>query len=456
MRLSVATCVILLSLINPVGLASAEESVPSFSSQIRFPVEKYTLPNGLVVILQEDHSVPLISYHTWFRVGSKDEQVGTTGIAHLFEHMMFKGAQRYSGDQFDNILQLNGATNNAFTTHDYTGYYENLPSSKLELVMDIESDRMSGLQVTAENLKSEREVVKEERRFRVDNNPQGVLREAIFQTAYRVHPYRWPTIGYMDDINNITLEKAQAFYHTYYAPNNAILVIAGDFKPADAKRLIEKYYGSLKAQEIPRTNRPPEPGQTSQRVLFLRKELQSTTFGVAFHVPQAGSDDSYALDLLANIMGHGSSSRLYRRLVYKDQTASAIGVSNYTSQDPGLFEIFVSLKPGADTDKAQRAVYGEMWRPRNLLVTDDELATAKKAVMKGFVDSLKSTFGKAEALAFNEVLFGNYEKLFTDLDKYDKISKEDIRKVAQKYLIPEKSNLVILKPVALHAQKKGI
>lgn len=415
-------------------------------SQIRFKVEKFKLPNGLTVLLHENHSAPIISYQTWFRVGSKNEEPGFTGIAHLFEHMMFKGAKRYSGEQFDTILQANGATNNAFTTNDYTGYYEDLPSSKLELVMDIESDRMENLQITKEHLDSEREVVKEERRYRVDNNPTGILREGLYGAAFRVHPYRWPVIGYMQDLGNITVEKANEFFKTYYAPNNAVVSISGDFDSAEAKKLISKYYGDLKSQPIPDKPRPTEPDQLSPRSQFLSRPVQNVTFTIAYHTPKAGSDEAYALDLLANILGNGPSSRLYQRLVYKDQQATSAMTFNSTHQDAGLFQIFVSMKPGGNFAAAQRAVYGEMWRPRNLLVSDEELQKAKNQVMKGYVDSLKTVHGKAETLALNEVLFGDYEMLFKDLDRYNKVTAEQIRAVAKKYLSPEKSTLVVLRP----------
>lgn len=415
-------------------------------SQIRFPVEKYTLPNGLVVLLAEDHSAPIVSYHTWFRVGSKDEEPGYTGIAHLFEHMMFKGAKRYTGAQFDTILQANGATNNAFTSYDYTGYYENLPSSKLELVIDIESDRMANLQVTEANLKSEREVVKEERRYRVDNNPSGILNEVLYGTAFRVHPYRWPVIGYMTDLNNINLAKSIEFYRQFYAPNNAIIVVSGDFNSSEAKKLIERYYGKIPAQEIKRRARPPEPPVTSPRTQFVSKDVQSVTFAISYHTPKAGEEDAYALDLLSNIMGRGASSRLYKRLVYKDQVASGVSAYNYTKQDSGLFTFRVSLKPGANFGQAQRAVYGEVWRPRNILVSEAELEMAKNQTMKDYVDGLKTVYGRAQALAVNEVLFGDYGRLFTDLDRYNRVTREQIRAVAAKYLVPEKSVLAVLRP----------
>lgn len=417
-----------------------------FGALIRFSVEKYKLPNGLTVLLHEDHSAPIITYHTWFRVGSKHEEPGYTGIAHLFEHMMFKGAKRYSGEQFDTILQSNGAVNNAFTTQDYTGYYENLPSSKLELVMDIESDRMENLRITAEKLASEREVVKEERRFRVDNNPAGMLRESLMGTSFKVHPYRWPVIGYMTDLNNITIEKANEFYRTYYAPNNAVLVIAGDFSSDEAKRLITKYYGALKAQEIPNKTIAAEPNQSGTRSTRIEKEVQAPQFAISYHTPKAGSDESYALDLLANMMGTGSSSRLYQRIMYKDQSAGSVACYNLTLKDSGLFQIFVSGRPGSGIDKAQKAAYAEMWRPRHLKIPVAELEKAKNQVMKSYVDALKTIHGRAEALALNEILFGDYERLFTDLDHYHKVTPDQIKKAAAKYLSPEKSTFVLLKP----------
>ncbi len=420
---------------------------PDFSEQISFKVEKYKLQNGLTVLLYEEHATPIVSYQTWFRVGSKSERPGTTGIAHLFEHMMFKGAKKYTGDQFESILQMNGASNNAFTTHDYTGYYENLPSSKLELVMDVESDRMENLQISEDFLKSEREVVKEERRMRVDNSPVGALQEVLFGATFKLSSYHWPVIGYMADLDNIDLQTAKSFYRTYYAPNNAIIVIAGDFNSLNAKRLIEKYYGKIKAQEIPAFVPTPESAQKIAHTEVIEKAVQNVTVAIGYLVPKAGNPDSYALDLLANIMGHGPSSRLFKRLVYKDQIATSVNVSNYTLQQGGVFETFVSLKPQLDSRQASRIVISEMWRPRNVNVTPLELEIAKKQVMKSYVDGLKTVFGKAEALAMNEVLFGDYSQLFTDLQKYQAVTAENIKAVASKYLTPEKSIVAVLKPL---------
>ncbi len=429
--------------ISPAAVNPAAENI---GDEIRFKVDKFKLDNGLTVLLYEDHTIPQINYQTWFKVGSKNEEVGYTGMAHLFEHMMFKGAKRYSGDQFDSLLQSNGGINNAATTTDYTMYYESLPAGKLELLVDLESDRMENLQITEENLKTEKQVVKEERRYRVDGNPIGVLMELLYEAAYKVHPYRWPVIGYMEDIDRITLEKANDFHRVYYSPGNATITIAGDFVPDAAKALIAKYYGPIPAQTIPDKPRPQEPPQMGGRSGIVDREVQNAQFAIAYHTPKAGDDDSYALDLLANIMGYGPSSRLYQRLVYRDQIAVDVQTANYSMQDSGLFQIFVTLKAGVLPRKIQTAVLGEMWRPRNLKILDVEVQKAKNQIMKSYVDGLKSLHGKAESLEINETYFNDYTRLFSDLDHYNKITAEDIHRVAVKYLSPEKCTIVILRP----------
>lgn len=414
---------------------------------VRFPVERHKLPNGLTVLLHEDHSAPIVSYQTWFRVGSKDERPGLTGIAHLFEHMMFKGAKRYSGDQFDKLLQSNGAQNNAGTSHDFTYYYENFPPSALELIIDIESDRMDGLGISDDALKSERDVVKEERRFRVDNSPMGSLREAIFGTVFRVSSYRWPVIGYMADLDNVNKENALAFYRTFYAPNNAIVVVAGDFKSADALRMIQARYGKIASQTIPARVKSVEPAQTSVREQSLTKTLEAAIMANAFQAAPDGSDEAFALDLAANVLGRGPSSRLHRRLVYKEQIASSVNVSNETLQDSGVFQAVVSMKPGARIDRAQKAVTGEIWKLRNWLIAPNELEAARTSALKSYVDALKTVSGRAEALGFVEAVHGDYEKLFETWDRYRKVTAEDVRKASRKYLDPSKASAVVLRPL---------
>ena len=435
---------------NPVK-AAVQPKTDSLG--IHFDVEKEVLSNGLTVLYHVDRSVPLVSYHTWFKVGSIDEKTGLTGIAHLFEHMMFKGSKKYSGDQFDLILQSNGATNNAFTTQDYTGYHINAPSSKLELLMDIESDRMATLKIDKAALDSEREVVKEEKRYRVDDNPMGLLWQGIFATAFRQHPYRNAVIGTMEDLGNVTPEIAQNFHRLFYSPSNAVIVIAGDFDLATTKKLIRKYYEAIPRQEVNRATHVREPVQTSSRTQIIKRDVKAWTFAISYPVPEAGTDDSYAFDLLAAIMGRGPSSRLYKRVVYSGQLATSARASNNTMQDAGLFQIFVSMKPAANEREAlrqfnttQRSIYGEMWRPRNLVVSAAELERARNQMIMSQVDSLKTLHGKAEALAVNETMFGDYKRVFTDLDKYLKVTPAQIQKAAKTYLSPERSNLVVVRP----------
>lgn len=414
--------------------------------KISLPVTKFVLDNGLTVLLLEDHAVPMVSYHTWYRVGSRDESPGVTGAAHMLEHMMFKGAKKYDGKSFDRIFHENGINNNAFTSNDYTGFYENLPSSKLELVMDMEVDRMSSLLISPEDLKSEKEVVKEERRWRVDNNPMGALRELMMGTMFKVHPYKWPVIGHMKDINEYDSEKLRYFYNTYYVPNNAVLVVVGDFKTSKVKSLIKQYYGKLPAKPLPERNYPKEPPQKVQQNATVRRDVQSTSFVVAYQSPKQGEADMYALDMMANILGAGSSSRLHKRLVYQKQVATSAYVYNHSMKDHGIFAVGVNMKPGLGADQALETVYNEVWKLRNQKVTEQELQKAKTQVMKDLVDSLKTMDGKARALAVNEIMTGSYESLFSDLEKYQAVTAEDIQRVAEKYTQQTQRSIITLEP----------
>lgn len=414
--------------------------------EIQFPVEKYTLKNGLTVLLAEDHSVPMISYHTWYRVGSRDESPGVTGAAHMLEHMMFKGAKKYSGKEFDDVLHANGIVNNAFTTNDYTGFYENLPSAKLELIMDMEVDRMRFLSIDANDLKSELQVVGEERRWRVDNNPGGLLRELVTGTLFTVHPYTWPVIGYMKDIQAYTPEKLRRFYDTYYVPNNAVLVISGDFEPKKTKELIEKYYGQLQARPLPERKLPVEPELTAPQRKVMPWDVQTRSMLVAYKGVAAGVPEAYALDLAGAILGGGRSSRLHKDLVYKKQIASSVGSYNMTNADPGSFMVFATMKPGLKTDGAEKVILSEIEKLKKSLVSADELQKVKNQTMMDYLEGLTTIDGKAQSLAINEILFGDYRHLFSDLEKYNAVTAQDIQKVAQKYLVANKRVTGILEP----------
>lgn len=415
--------------------------------KINFPVEKYTLDNGLTVLLHVDRTVPMVSYHTWYKVGSRDEGPGYTGSAHMLEHMMFKGAKKYSGKDFDRILHENGIVNNAFTSNDFTGFYQILPSSKLELMMDMEVDRMTSLNLSPEDLKSELQVVSEERRFRVDNNPMGLLREELMSTTFKAHPYRWPVIGYMKDIWAYTPETLRKFYENYYGPNNAILILSGNFDSSSAKKLIKKYYGPLPKREVPTHAVVIEPDQTSARYRELvRGEVSTPSVLMSFRSQPAGHEDNYALDLLAAILGEGQSSRLYDILVFKKSIATAVHAGNRNLREAGMFEISMSLKPGQDVSVASSAVTSELEKIKKSGVTEKELEKAKNQVMLGYVMALDTIDRKSYALATNEILFGDYGRLFSDLDKYSQIQLKDVQAVANKYFTTSKRVTLNLLP----------
>jgi zinc protease len=413
---------------------SQTSALASEQLNVRFPVEKYTLKNGLTVLLHRDTSIPMISYHTWYRVGSRDESVGLTGAAHMLEHMMFKGAKKYSGKDFDHILHQNGITNNAFTSWDYTGFYQNLPSHRLELMMDMEVDRMRYLALSESDLKSELQVVAEERRWRIDNNPMGLLREELFAKIFNGSSYSWPVIGFMKDILNYKSEGLRFFYDTYYVPNNAVLVIAGDFDISNAKALIEKYYGPLEPKQLEKRAYPSVIKSEKPVRSVLKKDVQNVTFMLAYPTVTVHEDDSVALDILGSILGGGASSRLYSRLVYQEQIATSAGAFQLSNDASGLFGISVSLRPVESSEKAEKMVREEVKKLLASGVEEKEVTKAKNQIMKEFVDSLQTLDGRARALATNEILFGSYERLFSDLARYQKVTPQKVLEVAKRYL----------------------
>lgn len=426
--------------------SQAEDSAIGGDLRVDLPVEKYVLKNGLTVLLHRDATTPLISYHTWYRVGSRNERIGITGSAHMLEHMMFKGAKKYTNKDFDRILHANGITNNAFTTYDITGFYENLPKDKLELIMDLERDRMSSLLLKPEDLLSEKAVVAEERRWRVDNNPQSLLREQTMEIMFAGHPYRWPVIGYMKDINNYTVKPLREFYEKYYGPNNAVLIIAGDIDIENTKELVEKYYGDLPVRKVPKEHKFAIKPLKSKRTIKLFKDVQVPSLMISYQSVPDRHPDSYALEVLAQVLANGASSRLSKELVYKKQWATATGAYQWSLKEAGIWGIFVSLKPGVKDAKLLSVLDREIFRVRHQLISDRELKRAQNQFMSSFVDGLATVDSKARALASSEIISGDYKTLFTDLEKYQKVTVEDVRRVAGKYLNQQARVIAWLKP----------
>jgi zinc protease len=426
--------------------ARAAVTPEALAKAIQFPVEKYQLKNGLTVLLHPDSSIPSVSYHTWFKVGSKDEAEGRTGLAHFFEHMMFKGTKKFPKDTWGKFLNAKGADYNAFTSWDYTGYYINAPAEQLELLMQVESDRMRNLSLDPKDVTSEREVVKEERRMRYDDNVEGGIREKMAATMFVALPYRWLPIGSMEDLNAASMEDLHKFYKTYYSPNNATLVIAGSIDPVRTRSLIEKYYGSMPREEIHRPAVKVEPEQTKEREATIEREAQAATISVGYRLPEVRHSDHYALDLLSIALGQGESSRLYKQLVYKSEIATGSSASSWGQILAGQFSLYASLKPGVGTDKALAMMEAEVKKLRDAKISERELDKARNQVMKGYVDGLKRVSGRANLLASYETLYGDYTKIFSDLREYQKVTVADIQRVARAYLQPTRRNIIVVKP----------
>lgn len=413
---------------------------------IQVPVEKYVLKNGLTVLLHPDKSIPSVSVQEWFRVGSKDEMPGRTGLAHFFEHMMFKGTKKFPKDTFGKFLNSKGAEVNAFTSNDYTGYYINAPSEHLELLLQIESDRMRNLLLDQKEVNSEREVVKEERRMRYEDNIDGGIREKMSGLMFSELPYRWLPIGSMADLNAASMDDMRAFYKSFYSPNNAVLVIAGAFDTATAKQWIEKYYGGLPREEIKRPEFKAEAPQTKERRAVIEREAQAPTVAVGYRLPDLRSPDHYALDLLSIILGQGQSSRLYKQLVYRNEVALNTYASSWGQTLAGQFSVYASLKPNMNPENILRMIEKEISALRSTNVSQKELDKARNIFIKEYVDGLKRISGRARILASYETLLGDYTRIFSDLKEYQKVTPEDIKRVAKLYLQLNQRNIVTVLP----------
>jgi predicted Zn-dependent peptidase len=434
----------------PVALALLLASAPrpAVAQEIRLNVVPYKLDNGLRILALEDHAVPSISFYTFFRAGSRDERPGRTGIAHLFEHMMFNGAKKYGPGEFDRALESRGGFSNAFTTHDFTAYHESFPSEVLDLVVDLEADRMAALQIGEEGLKSEREVVKEERRLKIDNDVEGALLELLGGTAYLAHPYGWLPIGWMADLDAITVEDCREFFRRFYAPNNATIVLVGDFKPDRAIALIGKAYGAIPAQEPaarPVRNEPPQQGE---RRAVLRRPAELPAVALAYHVPPTDSLELFPLDLLEIILGDGDSSRLRRVLIHEKELASRLWVANDWRVDPSLFVVYAEARPGVAIADLEAALIAEVERPARQEVAEGELRKAKNIRTTDQVRALKTNDGKAEQIGLYEMYFGRHDRLFTALRVYEAVTKGDILTVASRYLHADNRTVVVVEPAA--------
>lgn len=414
--------------------------------QIEFPVEKYVLDNGMTVLISEDHSAPVVSYQVWFKVGSKNERPGITGISHLCEHMMFKGSKNIAPEEHARIVQANGGIDNAGTSFDYTMYWEKLSSDKLELAISLEAERLKNLTPTEETFSSEREVVKEERRMGIDNSPYGALFEQMLNTCYVAHPYHWHIIGFMSDIDNITLDDLNEHYRTYYVPENITAVVAGDVKPKEVMKLINKYYGDIPFQPPPPQVGTVEPEQKGERIAYIHKIGQMPAFIVGYHIPEFGHPDIYPLTVAARILFTGESSRLYQKMVYQDQSALFVVGDCFSLEDPGLFFTFAVMQPGHTAEEGQKTLYEQIEKLKEKPVDSNELAKAKNQLESEFIFGLQSVSAKGEQIGYYQTILGDYTRLFDEANKYQAVTAEDVMRVVKTYFGSKNRNVVVLVP----------
>ena len=426
-------------------LMTFQPAFSELSSQIRIPVTKYKLKNGLTVLLNPDSQTTTASYYLGITTGSRHEKPGITGISHIFEHLMFKGTKKFP--KIDTIYRENGVTGlNAHTSKDYTGYFAGFPEDKLQLILDVESDRMVNLQFSEEDLKKEKKVVQEERRLSIDNSPYGQLFEKAFELVFKEHPYRWPILGWAKDIAGYTTEDLTNWYDTYYSPGNAVLVLSGRFSEEKAKKLIEKYFGPLPSKKIPKERTVIEPEQLQPRFADLERNVPAHSVLMAWRTPGHGSKEASALSAVSYILGAGESGRLYRRLVRKQGLLQDISCSVLNLLQGSVFFVTYTLPEPAMESRIKQEILKELERIWTEGVSREELEKVKNIQFNKVIGQLKKSGSRANRLAVNELRFGDYEKLYFNLDQLETLSPDFIKTTAQKHLTGNKISYLKLKP----------
>ncbi|MDF2694136.1 MAG: Protease precursor [Labilithrix sp.] len=409
-------------------------------------VNRFRLGNGLRLLLLTDASAPVLSYFTWFRVGSRHEKPGKTGLAHLFEHLMFNETEGLAASEFDRKLEENGAESNAATWLDWTYYYESLPKDRFKLAVELESERMARLVLREPQVASEKEVVANERRMRVDDDVEGTANEILYKTAFTRHPYHWPTIGWMKDIENFTPEDCVAFYRTFYAPNNATVVVVGDVTEKDVLTRVRDAYGKIPSSEIPEEDTQPEPPQLESREITMKKPTPSEKLLVGFKGPALGDADHATCVILNEILFGGRASRLYRELVTTREACTEVRGWVSTFRDPGLYELYFTARPGVPGADILSTLDRELARVKTDLVSSEELDRAKARLELGLLQSLETTSGKAEQIGFYDTVLGDPAAAFRRLERYRRVTAGEVRTAARRYFVDEARTLIRVLP----------
>jgi len=425
-----------------LGLVAGATPAPAATD-----VLEATLDNGLHVLVLEDHRSPVATVQVWYRVGSRDERPGATGLAHFLEHMMFKGTPTHGKGELARLVEENGGRDNAFTTHDVTAYYTNIAADHVDLVLALEADRMRNLLLAPAEVDAERLVVMEERRTRTEDDPDGLLAESMMSLAFKAHPYRWPIIGWMEDIRRVTPAELRAFYDAYYRPNNATLVVVGAVSGPGVVRRAREVFGSIPPGPDPPRPTAVEPPQVDERRVVVRKAgVQLPVVALAWHVPNHASPDAHALELLSTILSEGRASRLYRRLVYEDRLAlNAGGDYSYFSLDPNLFWFWATALPGQTPETLERALLLEIERLKQEPVPIEEMERAKNQIEAAFVWRQDSVHSRASTLARFD-LTGSWRRLDAFVPLIRAVTPADLVRVARAYFPVERKSVAVLEP----------
>jgi zinc protease len=431
-------------------LAMAVLLPPVTQAAVRPPRLDYTmttLPNGLKVVFLEDHSTPIVHLQLWYHVGSKNERPGRTGFAHFFEHMMFKGSKNVEAEGHPSYISSVGGQSNAFTNEDATVFWETVPSQYLPLILWLEADRMASLKIDERAFKNEREVVKEERRMRIENQPYGRLQEIIADQAFAVHPYKHPVIGSMKDLDSASVDDVREFFQTYYVPNNATAVLVGDFDSKEALALVTQYLGRVPASDkpVPR-DIPKEPPQTKEKRVTLHDEWPLPAVVVAHHITFDGNPDSYPLHIASKILSDGQSSRIYRKLVYEKGIALAAFGGGNIIEDPNLFFAVAIVQPGHTTEEATAALIAELDKLRDAPVSAAELQQAKNQFARDYILGRETNQSKAEQLGHAVVIHNDIKTADDEFEIFQNLTVADVQRVAKTYFAPENRTVITILP----------
>ena len=429
----------------PHGAVAHEGSVP-FGPALG--IECFRLKNGLRVLLCEDHSAPVVAYHTWYRVGSRHERTGKTGLAHLFEHLMFNETENLPAGELDRKLEEAGAESNASTWLDWTQYNIAVPRDRLPLVARLEAERMRRLVLRDPQVTSEKEVVANERRYRVDDDVEGAVNELLWATAFHSHAYKWPTIGWMPDIEGFTTEDCREFYDTYYAPNNATIVVAGDVTEKRLLELVVKEYGHIPPSTLPVEDTQPEPPQTEERRVEVKKPAATEKLVVGYHAAALGDFDYPALSLLTEVLFGGRASRVHRKLVRTLEVATDVNGSVGPFHDPGLFEVYASAREGKLASDLLVALDEELELIKKDGVTEDELVRAKARTELALLSGLETVDGKCSTIGFYDTVLGRPAAAFERLEATLALTRSDLLRVARRYLRRESRTVILVHPQA--------